>query len=104
MSYDCRSGLPYNCYHLVAQASGVLLQEPAACSVLLASCATLVYIHAGIYMPLQLYMWCAQVIEMVMATDMKQHFSILSHFNTVHRLSAYSAAPTSESPMGGRHR
>lgn len=27
-----------------------------------------------------------QVIEMVMATDMKQHFAILSHFNTVHRL------------------
>ncbi|KAG2490632.1 hypothetical protein HYH03_011023 [Edaphochlamys debaryana] len=26
-----------------------------------------------------------QVIELVLATDMKQHFSILSHFNTVHR-------------------
>ncbi|PNW71675.1 hypothetical protein CHLRE_16g664200v5 [Chlamydomonas reinhardtii] len=31
-----------------------------------------------------------QVIELVLATDMKQHFSILSHFNTVHRLAAYS--------------
>ncbi|KAG2490637.1 hypothetical protein HYH03_011028 [Edaphochlamys debaryana] len=30
-----------------------------------------------------------QVIELVLSTDMKQHFSILSHFNTVHRLSAY---------------
>jgi hypothetical protein len=25
------------------------------------------------------------VIELVLATDMKQHFSILSHFTTVHR-------------------
>ncbi|GLI59232.1 hypothetical protein VaNZ11_001076 [Volvox africanus] len=40
-----------------------------------------------------------QVIEMVLATDMKQHFSILSHFNTVHRLAAYSqAAPAAPSP------
>ncbi|KAG2485624.1 hypothetical protein HYH03_015687 [Edaphochlamys debaryana] len=31
-----------------------------------------------------------QVIDMVLATDMKQHFSILAHFNTVHRLAAYS--------------
>ncbi|KAG2447555.1 hypothetical protein HYH02_007479 [Chlamydomonas schloesseri] len=31
-----------------------------------------------------------QVIELVLATDMKQHFSILSHFNTVHRLTSYS--------------
>lgn len=32
---------------------------------------------------------CAQVvIELVLATDMKQHFSILSHFTTVHRLNA----------------
>ncbi|KAG2436202.1 hypothetical protein HXX76_006514 [Chlamydomonas incerta] len=30
-----------------------------------------------------------QVIDMVLATDMKQHFAILSHFNTVHRLAAY---------------
>ncbi|GLC67880.1 hypothetical protein PLESTF_000618600 [Pleodorina starrii] len=30
------------------------------------------------------------VIDLVMSTDMKQHFSILSHFNTVHRLAAYS--------------
>jgi hypothetical protein len=28
------------------------------------------------------------VIELVLATDMKQHFSILSHFTTVHRLNA----------------
>jgi hypothetical protein len=36
---------------------------------------------------------------MVLATDMKQHFSILSHFNTVHRLSAYSQqTPASSSP------
>ncbi|KAG2425825.1 hypothetical protein HXX76_013450 [Chlamydomonas incerta] len=31
-----------------------------------------------------------QVIELVLSTDMKQHFSILSHFNTVHRLTSYS--------------
>jgi hypothetical protein len=32
---------------------------------------------------------CLQVvIELVLATDMKQHFSILSHFTTVHRLNA----------------
>ncbi|KAG2490631.1 hypothetical protein HYH03_011022 [Edaphochlamys debaryana] len=31
-----------------------------------------------------------QVIELVLSTDMKQHFSILSHFNTVHRLTAWS--------------
>ncbi|GFR47060.1 hypothetical protein Agub_g8745 [Astrephomene gubernaculifera] len=35
-----------------------------------------------------------QVIEMVLATDMKQHFALLAHFNTVHRLTAYSAAAT----------
>ncbi|PNH11652.1 Calcium/calmodulin-dependent 3',5'-cyclic nucleotide phosphodiesterase 1B [Tetrabaena socialis] len=32
----------------------------------------------------------AAVIELVLATDMKQHFSIISHFNTVHRLASYS--------------
>ena len=32
-----------------------------------------------------------QVIEMVMGTDMKQHFGIMAHFNTVHRLASYSA-------------
>lgn len=31
------------------------------------------------------------VIELVLATDMKQHFSILSHFTTVHRLNAGGA-------------
>ncbi|KXZ45534.1 hypothetical protein GPECTOR_53g120 [Gonium pectorale] len=30
---------------------------------------------------------------MVLATDMKQHFAILSHFNTVHRLSSYTSVP-----------
>lgn len=35
---------------------------------------------------------CMQVvIELVLATDMKQHFSILSHFTTVHRLNAGGA-------------
>ncbi|GIL68716.1 hypothetical protein Vafri_21956, partial [Volvox africanus] len=32
-----------------------------------------------------------QVIELVLATDMKQHFAILNHFNTVHHLSANTA-------------
>ncbi|KAG2447556.1 hypothetical protein HYH02_007480 [Chlamydomonas schloesseri] len=61
-----------------------------------------------------------QVIELVLATDMKQHFSILSHFNTVHRLAAYSQqaasphaqqqpSPKVSSPMavsgkGGTHK
>ncbi|KAG2437153.1 hypothetical protein HXX76_005820 [Chlamydomonas incerta] len=31
-----------------------------------------------------------QVIDMVLATDMKQHFSLLSHFNTVHRLANFT--------------
>ncbi|KAG2493194.1 hypothetical protein HYH03_008614 [Edaphochlamys debaryana] len=43
-----------------------------------------------------------QVIEMVMATDMKQHFAFLSHFNTAHRLAAYSAAAANPSHAGGR--
>ncbi|KAG2444403.1 hypothetical protein HXX76_001156 [Chlamydomonas incerta] len=51
-----------------------------------------------------------QVIEMVMATDMKQHFALCSQFSTVHRLSAFSAerakaaAPTADvptTPAGG---
>ncbi|GBF94222.1 hypothetical protein Rsub_06492 [Raphidocelis subcapitata] len=38
------------------------------------------------------------VIELVLATDMKQHFSILSHFTTVHRLNAAgSLTPTNGS-------
>ncbi|KAG2425824.1 hypothetical protein HXX76_013449 [Chlamydomonas incerta] len=45
-----------------------------------------------------------QVIELVLSTDMKQHFSILSHFNTVHRLAAYSGqaqqAATGSSGVG----
>ncbi|KAG2441899.1 hypothetical protein HXX76_003505 [Chlamydomonas incerta] len=39
-----------------------------------------------------------QVIELVLATDMKQHFSILSHFNTVHRLAAYSQQQQAAQP------
>ncbi|KAG2451384.1 hypothetical protein HYH02_003986 [Chlamydomonas schloesseri] len=31
-----------------------------------------------------------QVIDLVMATDMKQHFTLLAQFNTAHRLSAYN--------------
>ncbi|KAG2437154.1 hypothetical protein HXX76_005821 [Chlamydomonas incerta] len=34
-----------------------------------------------------------QVIDMVLATDMKQHFSLLSHFNTVHRLANFNKPP-----------
>ena len=50
---------------------------------------------------------CAlQVIDMVLATDMKQHFAILSHFKTVHRLGAYTpgaaAAGANGSPAGPR--
>ncbi|KAG2444401.1 hypothetical protein HXX76_001154 [Chlamydomonas incerta] len=44
-----------------------------------------------------------QVIEMVMATDMKQHFALCSQFSTVHRLSAFSAerAKAAAAPAGG---
>ncbi|KXZ51295.1 hypothetical protein GPECTOR_13g782 [Gonium pectorale] len=31
-----------------------------------------------------------QVLDLVMATDMKQHFSLLAHFNTAHQLAPYS--------------
>ncbi|PNW75037.1 hypothetical protein CHLRE_12g499250v5 [Chlamydomonas reinhardtii] len=31
-----------------------------------------------------------QVLDLVMATDMKQHFTLLSHFNTAHHLPAYN--------------
>ncbi|GLI63026.1 hypothetical protein VaNZ11_005886 [Volvox africanus] len=31
-----------------------------------------------------------QVLDLVMATDMKQHFSLLAHFNTAHHLAAYN--------------
>ncbi|GLI60999.1 hypothetical protein VaNZ11_003257 [Volvox africanus] len=43
------------------------------------------------------------VIELVLATDMKQHFAVLSHFNTVHRLSAFahSGHTTAASGAGG---
>ncbi len=34
--------------------------------------------------------FAVQVIDLVMATDMKQHFTLLSHFNSAHRLSAYN--------------
>ncbi|KAG2441292.1 hypothetical protein HYH02_009885 [Chlamydomonas schloesseri] len=40
-----------------------------------------------------------QVIDMVLATDMKQHFSLLSHFNTVHRLTNYTK-PVTSTPGG----
>ncbi|KAG2443397.1 hypothetical protein HXX76_001757 [Chlamydomonas incerta] len=42
------------------------------------------------------------VIELVLATDMKQHFAIMSHFTTVHRLSA--AASVTPSLMSGERR
>ncbi|EFJ48932.1 3'5'-cyclic nucleotide phosphodiesterase [Volvox carteri f. nagariensis] len=35
------------------------------------------------------------VIELVLATDMKQHFAILSHFTTVHRLGAANSVTPS---------
>jgi hypothetical protein len=35
------------------------------------------------------------VIDLVLATDMKQHFSLLSHFTTIHRLSAPDASTPS---------
>ena len=41
-----------------------------------------------------------QVIDMVLATDMKQHFSLLSHFNTVHRLANFTK-PAPSTPGGG---
>ncbi|KXZ50318.1 hypothetical protein GPECTOR_17g957 [Gonium pectorale] len=36
-----------------------------------------------------------QVIEMVLATDMKQHFGLLSQFNTVHRLAGFAQGAAS---------
>ncbi|KAG2439842.1 hypothetical protein HYH02_010474 [Chlamydomonas schloesseri] len=43
------------------------------------------------------------VIEMILATDMKQHFALLSQFNTVHRLAAFKAAEHKvASPRGSR--
>ncbi|GLI61127.1 hypothetical protein VaNZ11_003402 [Volvox africanus] len=45
-----------------------------------------------------------QVIEMVLATDMKQHFMLLSQFNTTHRLSGFvlETASVSEQPAPGK--
>ncbi|KAG2501954.1 hypothetical protein HYH03_000452 [Edaphochlamys debaryana] len=46
-----------------------------------------------------------QVIEMVLATDMKQHFALLSQFSTVHRLAGYvhgGAAATAKGSPGGK--
>lgn len=40
----------------------------------------------------------SQVIEMVLATDMKQHFALMSHFTTVHRLGVGTAANTGVTP------
>ncbi|EFJ44492.1 3'5'-cyclic nucleotide phosphodiesterase, partial [Volvox carteri f. nagariensis] len=34
-----------------------------------------------------------QVIEMVLATDVKQHFALLSQFNNTHRLASFHMAP-----------
>ncbi|PNW86010.1 hypothetical protein CHLRE_03g204689v5 [Chlamydomonas reinhardtii] len=42
-----------------------------------------------------------QVIEMVIGTDMKQHFAILAHFNTVHRLASYSVQTAKPQASGG---
>ncbi|KAG2497449.1 hypothetical protein HYH03_004604 [Edaphochlamys debaryana] len=41
-----------------------------------------------------------QAIELVLATDMKQHFSLLSHFNTVHRLAGYTAGAAGAAGAG----
>lgn len=35
----------------------------------------------------------AQVIEMVLATDVKQHFVLLSQFNTAHQLASFTHSP-----------
>ncbi|GLI63480.1 hypothetical protein VaNZ11_006457 [Volvox africanus] len=43
------------------------------------------------------------VIDLVLATDMKQHFPILSHFNTVHRLAAYSHQQHQQHQQQGSH-
>ncbi|GIL50475.1 hypothetical protein Vafri_6663, partial [Volvox africanus] len=40
-----------------------------------------------LYFGLPFQISCHQVIELVLATDMKQHFATLTHFNTVHHLS-----------------
>ncbi len=40
------------------------------------------------------------VIELVLSTDMKQHFSVVSHFSTVHRLSA-APSTTASSMVSG---
>ncbi|KAG2437156.1 hypothetical protein HXX76_005823 [Chlamydomonas incerta] len=42
-----------------------------------------------------------QVIDMVLATDMKQHFALLSQFNTVHRLANFSAQQQALQHAGG---
>ena len=40
---------------------------------------------------------------MILATDMKQHFALLSQFNTQHRLTAFKAADHKvPSPRGSR--
>ncbi|GFR48408.1 hypothetical protein Agub_g10302 [Astrephomene gubernaculifera] len=39
-----------------------------------------------------------QVIEMVLGTDMKQHFALLSQFNTVHRLAGFAHGPAVDNP------
>ncbi|KAG2485174.1 hypothetical protein HYH03_016064 [Edaphochlamys debaryana] len=44
-----------------------------------------------------------QVIDMILATDMKQHFSLISQFNTVHRLAAFSAGPVEATVPSARN-
>jgi hypothetical protein len=60
-----------------------------------------------------LFAWLAQegdkfrkaVIELVLATDMKQHFNILSHFTTVHRINTSGAlSPSVTSSVDPAHR
>ncbi|GIL88899.1 hypothetical protein Vretifemale_16705, partial [Volvox reticuliferus] len=41
------------------------------------------------------------VIELVLATDMKQHFAILTHFNTIHHLSSNKNFAAINSSSGG---
>ncbi|KAG2437343.1 hypothetical protein HXX76_006000 [Chlamydomonas incerta] len=40
------------------------------------------------------------VIELVLSTDMKQHFAIISHFNTVHSLVAHTPSVAQQQPSG----
>jgi len=44
------------------------------------------------------------VIELVLATDMKSHFSIISHFSTVHRINTGASTTASTAGMSTRRR